>query len=417
MTEAAQTTAIAKADLWKDLCTRATIIYRIVECGDKIPMNLEGTHYEFIEGAIDSLDRDGFLEVPGLEEPQRKELWQKIRDRVLRKEDVQVTKEIFWKVTKKGDDFLKSMVAVVDHCLKFEIYTAVSLNIDIEDIADGEGGVQAYAYDPRFDKENASEDNGTVDLRLAMLRFKSEEAAAHDKNLKPINPYVLVFCFNWLKEGLLNRENVWFDLKLGTIHDEVRGIVDTAFQWRKMHEDPDLAKEAMEHVYTAGMVEEQKRSGNECSECETPLALYDRGEDGRYEKLTHCPMDGCKVELDPPPEDAEEFECPNCNADIHSEMSNCPGCFADLDYTLPPGTIQNVQTTETVEETTEECYAQPWGCYSNYGYAPIPLYDPYDSLASSLLLGAAFADLAYCSAYPMYDDPFDPWDNPYSPWC
>lgn len=415
MSDTAKPTDQEKSQHWRGLARRVTICYRIAECGDKIPMNLMGTPYEFVESDIDSLHTDGFLEIEELTEPLRKKLWAQLKDKaskVLKKTDMEVASELHWKLTQKGMDFLKSMAGVIDHCIKYEVFASVSLNEDISEIEDGEGGVHASAYDPRFadvEEDSEREEKGTVDLRLAILRFKTEEAP----DTAAADPFMVVFLFNWVKEGELQGENIWFDLREGTIFREVEEMVESAYKWRDYNEDIELAKEAMRNIFTAGMVEEQKRCGTECSACETPLAMYDRTDDGRHKKISHCPMDDCKAELDPPPPEAQEFECPSCQSTVHSHQEKCPGCFANLNFSLPPGTIQNNVTT--VEEVVEECYDPLWGSYGAYGYAPIPLYDPYDCMASSLLLGAAFADFGCYSHYPMYDNPFDPWDDPYHP--
>ena len=339
---------------WKQEMIWLTILYRMFECKEKIPVIVNGTAYEFVEKELEEL---AAKELIGINTE---------------------TAEYF--PTADGEEVCKSLLGMYDQMLKFEVFSSVNLAqvLDDEDTGD-EGNIHPQLYDTRFQKPSSiseQDELGTEDIRIAMMDFLATEMQSEN----PLSSHRIVF-LQMLSTGKLKNENIWFDLNIGTIFDEIDGIVSSAYQWKDMSDDEEEARQAMIAIYTAGMLEQRKRDGQECSECGAPLAIFEMWakEDGKV--LEDCPNPECDCTFKPPPPD---YECPACDGGVTKGQAVC-SCGAILDFSLPPGTVQ----TETLEEVIE---SEPVWSY-NYGYVPYGYYDPYYPFVDAMAFGMMCAIL------------------------
>ena len=218
---------------WKLQMLQLTIIYRILECGDKLPMNLLRTDYEFVESVIQDMSDSGLL-VPS--------------------EDSQ-----HWECTDKAKELRKAMVQMYDHTTQFEIFGTVHIAKDV-------GEIDEDTFDPRFEEvpdqsDESKNDLGTEDMRIAMITYISAYAASEDDTVKEINPYIIVF-MQMLADAKL-QGNIWFDLKCGIFFGTVQEIVESAYDWKNVSNTEDGCREVMGTIYTAGMLEMQKRDADD----------------------------------------------------------------------------------------------------------------------------------------------------------
>lgn len=352
---------------WQLAMIRLTIIYRILECGDKLPLNVSGTDFEFVEKVLDDMHSNGYLEIE---------------------------KNEYYIATEKAKKLRAKLVEVYDHALKFEIFGTVNLAMELpEEITDEDGNVMDHCYDPRFDEpwEMTKEAAGTTDMRIAMMRWVSEVVEEEDETEKaqPIDPKIIVF-MQWLCDGKL-KGDIWFDLKLGSFFKQVEEIVDGSYHWQDTADTEEDAWEAMEDIYTAGMLEQRKRDGFECSNCGIPLAVFDLVAHRNGHELKTCPNPDCGASYEPP--EPPTYECPKCKSEIEKGQRNCVGCGAEIDFSLPEGSVQ--ETAETVtEETVEDDYLWDYG-YDYYGHVGHGYYDPFYPLADALVFCAAVDMLYY----------------------
>lgn len=335
-----------------------TVIYRMLECGDSIPLDTDGTPYAFIE--------------EDLREMHRRELVQ-IRD-----------DNTCWRPTEKAEQLRNKMVAMFDQALKFEIFAAVNLTLELgEDLSEDGLHVFDHVYDPRFQPPETPEqadELGTEDLRLAMITYLakcfSESDAAKDLGGRlDVDPHRVVF-LQRLADGKLKDDNIWFDLKLGTPFKEVEEIVESAYRYTDVSDDPEEVDRVMQNIYTAGMLEQRKREGHECTKCEIPLAVFEMNAKEEGSALTHCPNPDCGEEFHPPapPPGANEYECPSCETTVYAGQHFCRGCGARLDFSLPEGTVEVTRVEEREYDGPD--YGYVWGGY--YDYVPYGYYHPYD---------------------------------------
>ena len=159
-----------------------------------------------------------------------------------------------------------------DQVFKFEIFSQVNITMALsENEIDDEGFLLDQFYDPRFKHLSSAdemEEYGTEDMRLAMINFLCEEMATEEEPLD-LDPHRVVF-IQMLSTGRFKNKDIWFSLKLEDIFDEVNDIVVSAYQWRDTAETENEAREIMKALYTAGMLEQRKRDGFECSGCGIP---------------------------------------------------------------------------------------------------------------------------------------------------
>ena len=355
---------------WQIAMLRLTVVYRILECDDKIPVNTKGTDYEFIEEVLDDMHNRGLLDIS-------------IDDQ-------------FYVATDKATELRSKLVEAYDHQLKFEIFGDVNVAQDLpDDIVDEEGGVLDHAYDPRFKVPATPVDRerlGTTDMRIAMMQWLSELAEEEDEAEKAeaVDPLIIVF-MQWLCDGKLKADDIWFDLKIGTFFKEVQEIVEGSYKWEDTAEKEDEAWDLMELIYKAGILEQRKRDGFECSACGIPLGVFEMNKKLDDEELTHCPNPECGASYEPPAPPL--YECPKCDTEIQKGQQSCSGCGSEIDFNLPEGTVS--QETETVTEETTE-YEEAWGCgYGYYGYSPYGYYNPYDPMIDALVFCAAVDMLYY----------------------
>jgi predicted transcriptional regulator len=349
---------------WQQEMLWLTIIYRMLECDEKIPLLTVCTDYSFAEEALNEMHKADFLEPKGEH----------------------------WEVTNKGKELRKQMIAIYDQALKFEIFGTVHLAMGLgDDITDDEGGLLDHVYDPRFDPQMATgreEEFGTEDLRIAMMTFLNDEMIKTGDLKERLSPYRIVF-IQKLAEGKLKNQNIWFDLVLGKFYSEVEEIVQSHFKWTDVADTEDEAEEIMKELYTVGMLEQRKRDGHECSGCHIPLAIFEMNAKDDDEELTTCPNPDCGADFNPSQlQSGEEFSCPQCESTVWKSQRVCTGCGAVLDFGLPPGSIQQQETTEEVDYHDGVVI---WGGY--YDYVPYGYYDPWDPYVNIAAFGICCAIL------------------------
>lgn len=303
---------------WQRTMLQLTIIYRVLECNDKLPLNVLKTDLEFVSSVLDAMHTVDLL---------------KISD-----DDNQYV------ATQKAHDLRAKLVEVYDHALKFEIFADVNIALSPPDeILDDNGIVIEGKHDPRFEAPmtNSERENlGTEDLRISMMIYLGEcaEEESDDEDVESFDPEMIVF-MQWLCNGKLKGDNIWFDLKAGTFFNEVQEIVDSMRKWEELGEDEDESDTIMGTIYTAGMLEQQKRD------------KHDKEVDEARAEIHRQQMEG---------DDDDEYEVET--------------------------------TTITVEEE------DVWGCdYGYYGYEPYGYYNPYDPLLDAAVFCVAMGCMYdYC---------------------
>lgn len=347
---------------WKKEMTYLTILYRMLECKEQIPVLFDGTDYDFISEDIEELHAREYIDIN--------------------------IEDAYYFITDKGKDLCRTFLQMYDQIKKFEIFSTVSVAMPIpEDQLDNEGNLLDQFYDPRFQSPESEEealDLGTEDMRLAMINFLCSQMATDIEPLD-LDPHRVVFT-QLLSTGRFKKRDVWFELKLGTLFNLVGDIVHSAYGWEGAGENEEEAVEAMRAIYTAGMIEQRKRDGYECSDCGTPLAMFEFFEREEGRELKCCPNPDCGASFEPPP---PEYNCPSCGAGIHAGQTTCTGCGALVDWALPPGTVTSSTTTEEVVE--EEEYEPAWT--DTYGYTPYGYYDPWDPFVNAAAFGVVCAVL------------------------
>lgn len=340
---------------WKQEMTWLTILYRMLECKENIPIIVSDTVYEFIEKELEEMAVKELVEVD--------------------------TDKAEYFPTDNGKVVCKNLLGMYDQVLKFEVFSSVNLaqTLDTDDI-DEEGNIHPQLYDPRFQRPSSiseQDELGTEDIRIAMMDFLSTEMQTEN----PLDPHRVVF-LQMLSTGKLKGRDVWLSLDTGTVFDEVENIVSSAYQWEDASDNKEEARQTMIAIYTAGMLEQRKRDGQECSECGVPLAIFEMWakEDGKT--LEDCPNPECHCTFKPTPPD---YECPACGAGVTKGQSMC-SCGAILDFSLPPGTIQTEITGEKIIDN-ESIWSY------DYGYIPYGYYDPYDPFVDAMAFGMMCAIL------------------------
>jgi hypothetical protein len=327
---------------WKHEMAGLSVLYRLAIVKEEIPLLTTGTDFMFIEPLLDEMYRKGLIDQQG---------------------------QLRWAMTEKGGAVIRTAIQMYDHLLKFEIFAKVdvarSLGPD-EANPNSPNLVFDNLYDPRFGNPEDPEQPGNwEDLRLAVMAFLQETGGQGGA----IEPHRIVFVQK-LAAGKLWSPTFWVDLRLGTVFEEIEAIVETAIKWREVADTEEAASSAMRALYTAGMVEERKREGKECSSCGTPLAIYQAMANEAGQSLDACPNPSCGASFGPPPTGGG-LECPRCHSALESTQRIC-SCGAHVDYSLPPGTI----TEDRVEETVEEV-VPAWGTYYDPLFVPYGYYDPW----------------------------------------
>lgn len=345
---------------WQREVAGLAILYRLTVMKEKMPVSTGGTDFEFVEPLFDELYKKGMIQfMPGGTE---------------------------WEIAPSGVKALRTARQVYDHLLHFDIFAKVDITRSLTpDEASSTDPNQVFdnIYDPRFGDPNQKDQPGKwEDMRLAVITF----LATVSDEVVDLNPHKIVF-LQKLAAGYLQEKDFWFNLRLGKTFDEINAIVDSALKWRDIAGDEQGAIAAMQAIRTAGMLEQRKRDGKECSNCGTPLAVYQAQATFEGKTLDACPNPNCGASFSPPPKTG--LECPNCHADIDPSQTVCV-CGAHLDYSLPPGTIQRQEVAETVQETQ---VVDVWGSYYDPMFVPYGYYDPWlwspvDALAFGVVCAA-----------------------------
>lgn len=337
---------------WRDECTYAAVIYQIKK---------QGGISAFVDDDWSSgLVTDLFVKMSG--------------DGLVALEDNK------WQLTNKGRTFYRNLLGSLDQAKKFEIFHKVWITRSLDE-NESEDGVQCFSgvYDPRF-LEDKNPNAEPEDLRIAMMTYIAD-AVADKTDTEGFHVERVVFLqrlLDVLDTG--DTADFWIGVKSGEFFREVEEIGNSAYRWQDLvKENEDEAWETAAAIYTAGMLQQQKIRGQECSNCKAPLALQ--------EAENQC--EECQASFDPPPPPPAEFECPACQNDIYQGETYCRGCGADINFSLPAGTVS--ETEEVVTEPTEYVdtyYDDPY-TYVPYGYySP---WDPYtDALAFSILCCCLF---------------------------
>lgn len=327
---------------WQKEMAGVAVLYRIAVLKEAIPTSTGGTDYEFVDALLNELYRKNLLQL-----------------------DPTNTK---WVLAPEGEKVLLTARQMYDHLLKFDIFAKMDITRSLtEDEAYPSNPAQAYdnIYDPRFGDPNQKDQPGKwEDMRLAVMTFLSTAS----EEVVDLNPYKLVF-LQKLSAGHLQQKDFWFNLRLGLIWNDINVIVDSAMGWRDVAEAEGDAVNAMRLIYSAGMVEQMKRDGKECTNCGTPLAIYQVQAKLEGRVLDTCPNPKCQAGFSPPPKTG--LECPNCHGDIDPSQTVC-SCGARLDYSLPPGTMQTREVVEVTEETRTV-----WGSYFAPAFVPYGYYNPW----------------------------------------
>jgi hypothetical protein len=295
---------------WRQDMTRVAVLYRLTETDDDFGLT-EVEMSPFLKPLVEGLAKEGSLKVD--------------------------EKSLKYVLDEPGRKFLAKLVAMTDLALRFEIFSDVALGDELSpDLADPEhpGQVKAHCFDSRF-REAAGAEN----LRLAMFAFMDGHLSEKLEG-KSIDLRTIVF-LQKLGSGAFKKcgsEEFWMDIRDGELFDQIEAIVEAAYKWTDMDQDPEIAKACMLGLYEAGMVEARKRAGETCQQCSIPLALWD---------------------------DAARAE--------GKTLDQCPGCgriFGSDPETGGGDTVTEVQTETTI---VEEC---GWSC--DYDYEPYPFFCPYD---------------------------------------
>lgn len=315
---------------WKQEVTWLTIIYRVLEKQEKIPLLTQGTPYEFIEKDLNEMHLAGLIEPDGE----------------------------YWKPLAKAQESALMMLRILDQIYKFEIYGTVHVALKLPaDIVDEQGNPLNHVFDPRFDATiPKSADLGTEDMRIAMLQFFREQFKAGD----PISPERIIF-MQMMAAGKIAGDDAFFNLKAGAIFSFIESIMLAHYKWTDTAPTPEEAVEVMKTIYMAGQIEQRKRNGDVCSKCSIPLAFFD--EDG---KLNACPNPSCGASFAEP---KVRFKCPQCMKYLSAHKPNCKHCGARINFSLPQGTIEK----ETVATTTTITVWQ-----NMYDYRPTPYYSIFN---------------------------------------
>ena len=369
---------------WQTEAIRLSVLYLLVECQQRLQLSADrNTNIGFIENELAEMMALGLIEIKHCK-------W--IETDVDSGKPINVEGEA-WVATDKGKEVLGKVVAMFDNLMKFEIFGGVRLTRGLtedECLEDNPFQCRDHVYDPRF-LDPKDDDPDATDLRIAMMTFLSEQMC--DQIGGVVDPHRVVF-LQKLASGRFKGKDFWFDLRLGTFFKEVEEIVASAYQWQQISDDGDQAIEVMRALYTAGMFEQRKRDGSECSACHIPLAIFQIGAKQEGRTLTECPNPGCRADYNPPAPAGAEQECPQCHADIFPQQRTCTGCGAIIDRRYRAGTVNEETVATTVSETVYDPYYDTWGYgYGYYGYSPYGYYNPWDPFVDAVAFGCLCAVL------------------------
>lgn len=361
---------------WRREAIWLSILYRITECGDTLPIapetDVDRDREAFCGDEILAMRGLGYLDLS--------------QDKT------------HYVASEKGRELVRALVGMCLQTRVFEVFGSVDIRFTLTDAhgrAWSDGSVDnAFdnVYDPRFlayddlGREIERPEGRTEhveDLRLAMVDWYAWKNRARMPDGVSLHRIVII---QKLADGEFRSDRFWFDLK-HTHLDAIEEIVRNAYQWRSLGNDAEEAAIVAQQIYTAGMVESRKRRSSECRACGTPLGMYE-AQLHAGEALTECPNPECRKQFDDDGEAGESSggeECPQCGHAITFTDRHCAGCGADVDRSLAAG---------SVETTTTPVVCDPWShdpVY--YGYAPVYYYDPWDPFADALVFGIVCAVL------------------------
>lgn len=355
---------------WKKDAGALAVIYMMLERGKRLSVLLEGEDIA-LDPLLTEMHAHDLLTIDG---------------------------DNMWAVTDKGKTLRTSMVAMYDLLQQYEIFGAVNLERLPPEAEDPQNPGQVHGSwpDPRFEERPGS----SWDLRLCMMDFAGNQPGSPMAG--KIDLHLIVF-MQKLADGELDGPDFWPNLLLGlrpagallppgsrppTTFENIEAIVANAYYWRNAGTDEAQARAETQVLYTAGMLEQQKRDGATCSACGGYLAVYELWAKRNGETLDMCP---CGASFTPPAPETVEESCPSCHAVIGPTDTRCRGCGATIDRSMAPG---SVSTTTTVETVTEVVSQPIWGYdYGYYGYTPIVGYlDPWD-IALNVALFSVFDPL------------------------
>lgn len=325
---------------WQKEMLWLSVVYRLAQCNEQVPINTDDTHFEFIDSELSEMHSKSLLKISDNKQN--------------------------WILDTKGKELLTRIEGMFDQFLHFEIFAEVNHAKEIpSEIMDDEEEILNHCHDPRFD-------NGGHDMRIAMMGYVGKRLEDAGKN-GSLDPMRIVF-LQQLGQGKFSEDakDFWFNLLSGEIFADTEEIVSSAYKWSDLGEDDEESINVCESMYAAGMIEQRKRDGDKCSGCNIPLAIFEAEAKENEEELNECPNPDCEVSFG---EDQGDYECPSCKSSINDGQSVCTGCGANINFSLPQGTVQ--QETEMVT-TAEHC---------DYGYTPYGWYDPWDPVVDAMAFG------------------------------
>lgn len=342
----------------QDELIKATILYRLGECKESIPTSNRGTRFEAIDSELLDLYSKAYINI--------------------------TSDEKYYCIDKKGQEVMARLVGMYDQFLKFEVFSAVSIDKGLgDDIITDEGDVMDHCFDPRF-KE------GEYDLRPAMMSWAVESAKREGEEIESLNPKRIIFLTKLAnKELSTTSPKFWQELKSGIVFNEIDSIFDSLRTWQSLGEDEEESFKVSQAIYTAGMLEARKREGSTCSGCGIPLAIFEANAAADNDSLDECPNPDCRASFisRAPDESEDEYECPSCSSTIKPGQNNCYGCGARVDFSLPAGSVTEEvveETTTTTETVYEDDYYDPYWGYDPYVYG---WYDPWYPAGNAVALG------------------------------
>ncbi|HCC23115.1 TPA: hypothetical protein DF272_02965 [Candidatus Falkowbacteria bacterium] len=374
---------------WRQKLRIITLLYYMEERGLRIPVLIEDEDLRFMEADIGEMHVHGFINVRNAESPEPEAekprlSWFKKKTPTPRDPD-----PLFYEVTDAGRELIGKLLGAFDASLHFNMFWQVALAAQVHvDMLKDDGSFQVldHVYDTwRFPADEIldsreREELGVEDLRLAMMSWFAHKTSS--KLPADFDPRVVVFVQK-LADGKFDTEQFWFDLQLGTFFDEIDRIVDTSYKWTDLGNSDEESDSIAATIYASGMLEHARREGTECEHCEAALAvlLMNAGVD----HFENCPICGKRLNWEQVETGPEETygECPKCHSRIPNGSSNCPGCGAEVNYSLEEGTVNTHTDTETYEDDSNDAY-DPFYNYGYYGYEPYGYYYPYDPFYDAL---------------------------------
>lgn len=348
-------------ELQKELI-KTTILYRLGDCKELIPTSNRGTRFEAINDELIDMYSKAYINI--------------------------TKDEKYYCIDKKGQEAMAKLVGMYDQFLKFEVFSAVSIDKELgDDITDDDGDVMDHCFDPRFEK-------GEYDLRTAMMAFAVESVKREGGDIEEMDPKRIIFLTKLANEELACTDSkFWENLKAGIIFNEIDDVFNSLRTWQSLGEDEEESFNVSQAIYTAGMIEARKREGEVCSGCGIPLAVFEANAGADGCTLDECPNPDCEASfVHHEPEGEDEYECPNCGKTIAKGQAKCYGCGATVDLSLPTGSMVSETVGETVTETIYEDYYDPYWGYDPYDYG---WYDPWYPASNALALGFVCGAILY----------------------